>query len=59
MLSVRAGAVTTIGDDVKIGAQVHIATDVPPASLVYIDRETGKTTIREGYYREEWKIKNS
>lgn len=57
VLSVRAEKVTTVHARTKIGANVHIAEDLPPDSLVYLDRETGKTTVRAGYY-VEWKKKN-
>jgi len=50
VISVRANQTTTIHNGVKIGANIHIWQDVPEHSLVYTDRETGKTTIREGYY---------
>jgi hypothetical protein len=35
-----------------MGANVHIGTDVPEDSLVYIDKESGKVTVREGYYKK-------
>lgn len=50
VLSVKANKTTTLHDGVKIGANVHIGQDVPANSLVYHDRETGKVTVREGYY---------
>ena len=53
VISVRAEQTTTIHDGVKIGANIHIGIDVPESSLVYLDRETGKTTIREGYYSKK------
>lgn len=46
----KANKTTTLHDGVKIGANVHIGQDVPANSLVYHDRETGKVTVREGYY---------
>lgn len=51
VLSVKAGEITTIHAGTKIGANIHISQDVPSNSLVYLDRETGKTTIREWYYQ--------
>ncbi len=53
VISVRANQTTTIHDGVKIGANIHVHTDIPADSLVYIDRETGKTTVREGYYSQK------
>lgn len=50
VISVKAGQTTTIHDGVKIGANIHISGDIPAHSLVYQDRETGKVTVREGYY---------
>ncbi len=47
VISVKANQVTTIGTGTKIGANVHISSNVPENSLVYLDRENGKTTIRE------------
>lgn len=51
VLSVKAHQVTTIHSGTKIGANVYVATDIPAGSLVYLDRETWKTTVREGYYQ--------
>ncbi len=53
VISVKANQTTTIHDGVKIGANIHVGTDVPADSLVYQDRETGKTTVREGYYSKK------
>ena len=50
VVSVLAGETTTIHTGSKIGANVHISQDIPPYSLVYLDRESGKVTVREGYY---------
>lgn len=50
VLSVKANKTTTLHDGVKIGANVHIGQDIPANSLVYHDRESGKVTVREGYY---------
>ena len=58
VISVRANQTTTINGGVKIGANIHVSTDIPADSLVYIDRETGKTTVREGYYASQWKLNN-
>lgn len=52
VVSVRANQTTTIHTGTKIAANIHVSTDIPANSLVYLDRETGKTTIREGYYAE-------
>lgn len=52
VLSVRANAVTTIESGSKIAANLHVNTDIPADSLVYADRETGKLTIRAGYYAQ-------
>lgn len=49
VISVKANQVTTIHDGVKIGANVHVWVDIPADSLVYIDKDSGKVTIREGY----------
>lgn len=50
VISVKSGKITTIHTGSKIGANVHIWRDVPPHTLVYIDKDTGKTTLRENYY---------
>ncbi len=52
VISVKAEHTTHIHDGVKIGANIHIGMDIPPDSLVYTDKETGKITIREGYYKK-------
>lgn len=52
VISVRANNTTHIHNGVKMGANVHIGIDVPTDSLVYIDKETGKVTVREGYYKK-------
>lgn len=49
ILSVRAGETRTIESGAKIGANVHIDRDVTQDTLVYIHRETGVVTFREGY----------
>ena len=51
VLSVKSGQTRTIHTGTKIGANVHISNDIPAHSLVYSDRETWKTTVREGYYQ--------
>ena len=51
VISVKSNQTTTIGTGTKIGANVHLSCDVGKHSLVYLDRETGKTTIREWYYQ--------
>jgi bifunctional UDP-N-acetylglucosamine pyrophosphorylase / glucosamine-1-phosphate N-acetyltransferase len=51
VLSVKANQVTQIRTGTKIGANVHISGDILENSLVYLDRETGKTTVREWYYQ--------
>lgn len=51
VLSVKANQVTTLWTGTKIGANIHISGDIPAHSLVYMDRETWKTTIRESYYK--------
>lgn len=53
VISVRTNQTTTLHEGTKVGANIHIWQDIPPNSLVYIDRETGKTTIREGYYTKK------
>jgi bifunctional N-acetylglucosamine-1-phosphate-uridyltransferase/glucosamine-1-phosphate-acetyltransferase GlmU-like protein len=52
VISVKANQTTTIENDVKIWANVHIGVDVSAYSLVYIDRDSGKVSIREGYYKK-------
>jgi serine acetyltransferase len=49
---VKALQTTHIHDGVKIGANIHISHDIPADSLVYIDKETAKITVREGYYKK-------
>jgi bifunctional UDP-N-acetylglucosamine pyrophosphorylase / glucosamine-1-phosphate N-acetyltransferase len=52
ILSVKSDTVRTIGNGVKIGALVHVDRDIPDDALVYIDRETAKLTVREGYMKK-------
>lgn len=47
VISVKANQITTIGRGTKIGANVHLSSNAPENSLIYLDRETGKTAIRE------------
>lgn len=58
VLSVKANQTTHIHTGTKIGANIHVSSDIPPHSLIYTDRETWKTTVREGYYASQWKINN-
>lgn len=51
VLSVKANQTTHIHTGTKIGANIHVSSDIPAHSLVYTDRETWKTTVREGYYQ--------
>lgn len=50
VMSVKADTTRTIGNTVKIWALVHVDRDVPDATLVYVDRDNGKVTYREGYF---------
>lgn len=52
VVSVRADETTTIHTGSKIGANIHINQDIPEYSLVYVDRESGKVVVREGYYKK-------
>lgn len=52
VVSVRADETTTIHTGSKIGANIHISQDIPEYSLVYVDRESGKIVVREGYYKK-------
>lgn len=52
VISVKAWQTTHIHDGTKIGANIHINHDIPADSLVYIDKETAKITVREGYYKK-------
>ncbi len=52
VISVKANQTTHIHDGAKIGANIHISTDISGDSLVYLDKESGKITIREGYYKK-------
>ena len=58
VISVKANQTTHIHDNVKIGAGVHISTNIPSDSLVYMDRDSGKFTLREGYLAAPWKLNN-